>query len=285
MTKKYLYWLPDSVYLRLRYFFQMHKPLHLKDPKRFTEKLQWLKLYNRHSEYTMMVDKAAVKKYVSDLIGKEYIIPTIGVWDKWEDIDFRNIPDQFVIKTTHGGGGTGVVVVRDKSKMDLDKICRKIERSMGSDIYRSYREWPYKNVTRRIIIEKFISPEDGDEELKDYKFYCFDGKVQCMLVATDRKTSVCFDYFDKDFNHLDFEQGGPNTKKRIEKPKQFERMVEISERLSNGIPHVRVDLYDVNGHIYFGELTFFDSSGFAGFTPDEWDFRFGDYIKLPDKYV
>lgn len=281
--------IPDRQYLKWMFRLRMGYKLNLDNPQTFSEKLQWLKLYNRKPEYTKMVDKYEAKKYVASIIGEEYIIPTLGVWDKFEDIDFDALPNQFVLKTTHGGGNTGVVICKDKSSFDKAKAKQKLEKSLKSDIYRSLKEWPYKNVKKRIIAETYLSeeitPENPTGDLVDYKFYSFNGETKAIVIATERhtKTGVCFDYFDKDFNHLPFQQGGPNSKKCINKPMCYEEMWNIACKLSEGLPHIRVDLYCIKEHIYFGELTFFDASGFAKFTPEEWDYKFGEWIKLPNK--
>ena len=279
--------IPDKQYLKWRFRLEMGYKLNLDNPQTFSEKLQWLKLYNRKPEYTQMVDKFAVKEYVANIIGKEYIIPTLGVWDRFEDIDFDKLPNQFVLKTTHGGGGGGVVICKDKTTFNKESAKSKLDKSLKTCIYRSFREWPYKNVKRRIIAEtyltEYISPDNPTGDLVDYKFYCFSGETKAVVIATERhsQTGVCFDYFDKEFNHLPFEQGGPNSKNVVNKPKLYEEMWDIADRLSEGLPHVRVDLYCIKGHIYFGELTFFDASGFAEFKPSEWDYKFGEWIKLP----
>lgn len=278
---------PDKLYLKWLFRLKMGYKLNLDNPQTFNEKLQWLKLYNRKPEYTTMVDKYEAKKYVSNIIGEEYIIPTIGVWDSIDDIDWDSLPNQFVLKTTHGGGSSGVVICKDKSTFDYTSAKRRLRNSLKIDIYRLLREWPYKNVKKRIIAEvlmtedKSLNNPDGD--LIDYKFYCFNGVAMAVLIATDRhsESGVCFDYFDKDFNHYPFEQGGSNSKKYIERPKYLNEMWEVAEKLSVGLPHVRVDLYCIQDHIYFGELTFFDSSGIAAFTPQDWDCIFGDWIDLP----
>lgn len=280
--------IPDRQFLKWMFRLKMGYKLNLDNPQTFSEKLQWLKLYNRKPEYTQMVDKYEAKKYVANIIGEEYIIPTLGVWDKFDDIDFDKLPNQFVLKTTHGGGNTGVVICKDKSSFDKAKAKQKLERSLKSDIYKSLKEWPYKNVKKRIIAEEYLSeditPENPTGDIIDYKFFCFNGEAKAVLIATERHstTGVCFDYFDKDFNHYPFEQGGPNSTKEILKPKYLDEMWEIANKLSCGLPHIRVDLYCINGHIYFGELTFFDSSGFAEFKPEEWNGIFGDWIKLPE---
>ena len=280
---------PDKLYLKWRYRLEMGAKLDLNNPQAFSEKLQWLKLYNRKPEYTTMVDKYAAKKYVASIIGEEHIIPTIGVWESFDEIDFNKLPNQFVLKTTHGGGSSGVVICKDKATLDIEQAKAKLNRSLNKCIYRTFREWPYKNVKRQIIAEPFlseeVSPDNPTGDIIDYKFFCFNGEAKVILLATERhtKTGVCFDYFDKEFNHYPFEQGGPNSKRKINKPEYIDEMWQIANKLSEGIPHVRVDLYCIKGHIYFGELTFFDSSGFAKFKPQEWDYIFGSWIELPRK--
>jgi hypothetical protein len=283
--------IPDKLYLKWLFRLKMGYKLNLDNPKTFNEKLQWLKLYNRKPEYTQMVDKFAVKEYVAKIIGEEYIIPTIGVWDKFEDIDFEALPNQFVLKTTHGGGGGGVVICKDKSKFDIQAAKIKLNKSLKQCIYKSLKEWPYKDVPRRIIAERYmvdkVSENNPYGNLVDYKFYCFDGCVKVCMIATERysETGVCFDYFDSEFNHYPFEQGGPNSKKNIKKPELLDDMITLATKLSAGMPHVRVDLYCVDKQIYFGELTLFDSSGFAEFNPIEWDYTFGNWIELPKQYI
>ena len=260
----------------------MHKKLNLNNPKTFNEKLQWLKLYNRKPEYTTMVDKYAVKEYVASKIGESYIIPTLGVWDKPEDIDWDSMPNQFVLKTTHGGGNLGVVVVKDKLSIDKEVIIQNLKKSMKLDLYKRNREWPYKNVPKRILAEAFLE-DKTTQELRDYKFFCFDGKVKALFIATDRQTreEPYFNFFDGDFNSLDFKQGHPRNVVLPEKPSTFEKMKEVAATLSKGIPHVRVDLYEVNGRVYFGEMTFFHFGGIVPFEPEVWDYKFGEMIKIP----
>ena len=202
----------------------------------------------------------------------------MGVWDKFDDIDFAQLPNQFVLKTTHDSGG--IVIVKDKNKMDMQKARKKLEKSLQRKYFLMSREYPYKDVKPRIIAEKFMVDESGTE-LKDYKFFCFNGEVKFLFVATDRPFDTRFDFFDADFNHLPFKQGHPWAKKEIKKPANFEEMKRAAAALSKGMPHVRVDLYNINGEIYFGELTFFHFSGVVPFEPAEWDEKIGDYLKLP----
>lgn len=282
VLEKYFTWLPDKMYLRLMFRFKMGYKLDLKHPKTYSEKLMWLKLNDHKPEYTTLVDKYAVKKHVAEIIGEQYVIPTLGVWDKPEDIEWDSLPEQFVLKTTHGGGNTGVVICKDKATFDKEKAVAKLRESLKQDIYRTLREWPYKNVPRRILAEKFIEAENND--LPDYKFFCFDGEVKALFIGTERGTgNVKFDYFDADFNHLDLVQTHPMSGKQIEKPACFEEMKEVASNLSKGIPHVRIDLYEVKGKVYFGEYTFYHHGGCVPFHPQKWDDIFGSWIQLPEK--
>lgn len=279
-------WIPDDIYLKKEFKVRMGKELNLNNPQTFNEKIQWLKLYDRHPEYTMMVDKYAAKQYVASKIGDEYIIPTLGVWTKFDDIDFDKLPKKFVLKCTHDSGG--LVICKDKSTLDIAAAKRKIEHCLKRKYYYIHREWPYKNVPPRIIAEKYMTDNvntSTNETLKDYKFYCFDGKVRFLMINSDRnfKTSTKADYFDRDFNWLDFTWGYEHANVRPVKPDCFDEMIAISEKLSKGLPHVRVDLYECNGQIYFGELTFYDGSGFDKIEPIEWDYKIGKMLKLPSK--
>lgn len=276
--------LPDKLCLKWRFRLQMGYKLDLKNPQTFSEKLQWLKLYNRKPEYTQMVDKFAVKEYVAKIIGEEYIIPTLGVWDKFDDIDFDKLPDQFVLKTTHGGGNTGVVICKDKSTLDKDAAKRKLNRSLKSDIYRTLKEWPYKDVKKRIIAEKFIDSE-GHQDLPDYKFYCFNGDPTYCQVIRDRNSKETIDFYDMEWNHMPFVGLNPVAKNGlipVTKPEHLANMVNMCRQLAAGIPFSRIDWYVVNGKVHFGEITFFPASGLGEFTPKEWNYTIGSLIKLPN---
>ena len=259
----------------------MNKKLNLKNPKTFNEKLQWLKLYDRKPEYTKMVDKYEAKKYVAEKIGEEYIIPTLGVWDNFDDIDFDSLPNQFVLKCTHDSGT--IVICTDKSNFDIESAKQKIDSRMTFNYYYMWREWPYKDVKPRIIAEKYMV-DSTTEELRDYKFFCFNGEVKALFVATDRQKSgeeVKFDFFDANYNHLPIRQGHPNALIPPKKPECFEEMKKLAQKLSENIPQVRVDFYEVDGKIYFGELTFSHYGGIVPFEPEKWDYKFGDWITLP----
>lgn len=274
----------DELYLRIYYWLSLRKKLNLNPPVLYNEKLQWLKLYNRRPEYVTMVDKYQVKDYVAKIIGEQYIIPTIRVWDNPDQIEWDKLPRQFVLKTNHDGGGNGIVVCKDKATLNKKKALRELWHSFNRNTYMIGREWPYKMVKRRVFAEQYMEDEFG--ELRDYKFFCFDGEVRALYVATERgtKTGVCFDFFDADFNHLDIQQGHPLAKNLIVKPKSYEQMKQLAEKLSKGIPHVRIDFYEVNGQPYFGEFTFFHLGGTGNFKPDGWNKTFGDWITLPKPY-
>jgi hypothetical protein len=282
IVQNFFRWLPDKPYLQLLYRFKMGHRLDLKNPKTFTEKLQWLKLYNRRPEYTNMVDKYAVKKYVADIIGEEYIIPTLGVWDKPENINWDSLPNQFVLKTTHGGGGGGVVICKDKQTFNRTDAIAKLNQSMRSDIYSGLREWPYKNVPHRIIAEKFIAPEKGQQDLIDYKIYCFNGEPKLIMTADGRFSGdKRFGYYDINWKAVDITWGAPRPDKELPRPAQLQQMLKVAAQLSKGIPHVRIDLYNVAGDVMFGEITMFDSSGLEAITPDDMDSYLGSLIRLP----
>lgn len=269
--------LPDKPYLKLRYKMAMGKELDLKNPRTFNEKLQWLKLYDRKPEYTRMVDKYEAKKYVAQRIGEEYIIPTLGVWDRFDDIDFESLPDQFVLKCTHDSGG--LVIVRDKSALDKAAARKKIENCLKKNYYLSRREWPYKNVKPRIIAEQFMG-----EELLDYKLFCFHGEARITLVCSERysESGLCEDFFDSDWNHLElYRPGHGQAKEKIPKPVLFEEMKKLSTVLAGNIPFIRVDFYEIDGKLYFGEATFFPASGMKPFAPEVWDTTIGQWLNLP----
>lgn len=279
---RYFLWLPDALYLKIRFWLEMGFTLNLDNPKTFQEKIQWLKLYNRKPFYTKMVDKNAAKDYVASIIGQKYIIPTIGIWESPQDIDFKTLPTKFVLKTTHGGGGGDVIICRDKDQFNKEQAIEKLKRCMKGDIYRTYREWPYKNVPRRIIAEKYIETTNG-EDLSDYKFFCFNGIPKFLKVDTDRYSSHHANYYDLDWNLLPFdEMPYPHTDKQIVPPQNLDEMIAIASQLSKGIPFLRVDLYNISGQILFGELTFYPASGMGSFSPKEWNITIGGMLQIAD---
>lgn len=272
-------WLPDKPYLKLRFRASMGKKLNLKNPQTFNEKLQWLKLNDRKPEYTMMVDKYESKKYVANIIGEEYIIPTLGVWDKFDDIDFDKLPDKFVLKCTHDSGG--LVICKDKSNFDKHAAKLKIEKSLKHDYFKWGREWPYKNVKPRIIAEQYME-DSALHELRDYKFFCFGGHVKCLKIDFGRFIEHHANYYDARGKLFEFGEVvcPPIYSKNIELPESLPQMIEFAEKLSEGRCFLRVDFYSVNSRIYFGELTLFPATGMGKFVPDKWDKTLGDWIDL-----
>lgn len=271
---------PDELYLKILYWCIFKTKLNLKEPKTFNEKLQWLKLHDRNINYCTLVDKFLVKEYVSNVLGNKYVIPTLAVYDSVKDIKLDELPEKFVLKTTHSGGNTGVVICTDKSTFDLKKAQIKLDKSLKKNSFYKSREWPYKKLKPKIICEKYIAANEGND-LFDYKFFCFDGEVKALFVATERSTgNVKFDFFDSDFNHLNIVQIHPMSNRALIKPNNFEEMKTIASKLSKGIPHVRVDLYNIDGQIYFGEMTFYHHGGFVAFHPEKWNHIFGSWLKL-----
>ena len=272
-------YLNDEEYLKRRYKACIGKDLDIDNPCSFNEKMQWIKLYDRNPLYTKLVDKYEAKKIVSEMIGDEYIIPNLGVWDNVLDIDWEALPKQFVIKATHDSGG--VVICKDKNTFDIKAAIKKLNKSLKHDYYLENREWPYKNVKRRIIAEKYMQ-DDNNDVLIDYKLMCFSGKVKCTFVCTDRfsKEGLKVTFFDNNWERLPFERHYPSSKALIPQPKHLSKMIELAEVLSKDIPFVRVDFYEINGNIYFGEMTFFPGSGFEEFTPIEWDYTLGSWINI-----
>lgn len=273
--------LSDENYLKVLFYHRLGYKLNLNNPKTFNEKLQWLKLNDQHEEYSKMVDKIEAKKYVASIIGEKYIIPTLGIWNNVDEIEWNLLPNQFVIKSSDDSGG--VIVCKDKTTLDVDKARKKLQRK--NNYYKYNKEYPYRNLKHRIIAEKYLEDE-SKYELKDYKIFCFNGEPRLLFVATDRLKKgeeTKFDFYDTDWNHLPFTNGHPNNPNPIEKPRNFNEMLDIARKLSVGIPQVRIDLYNCNGNIYFGEITFFHWSGTMAFEPMEWDYKLGEMIHLPNQ--
>lgn len=280
LRKTARFW-PDKLFLQFKFRLLMGKKLNLKAPKTFNEKLQWLKLYNRRPEYTMMVDKYAVKQYIANKIGDQYVIPTLGLWSKVEDIDWDSLPNQFVLKTTHGGGSCGVVICKDKSTFDKEAARLKLQESLDSDIYINYREWPYKDVPKRIIAEQYLT--NNGHELEDYKIHNFNGVPKLILVCKNRfeESPMIDDFYSIDWQLLDIRRPGhPNSSSPQETPEKLEEMLLLAEQLSKNIPFLRTDFYMIQGKVYFGELTFFPAAGMSKFEPEEWDEVLGNWLSL-----
>lgn len=279
--------LPDKLYLKCLFRLIMGYKLDLKSPKTFAEKCQWLKLYDRKPIYHQMVDKYEAKKLVAGLIGDEYVIPTYGIWNNIEDIDWDSLPDKFVIKPTHGGGSQGIVVCKDKSNFDKNEAKKKLSEAMGfTKIYKRLREWTFKGIKPRIIAEQLL--DDGIHPYPiDYKIMCFNGVPKCFYVNAGRGGDKIRDtFFDTEGNLISdlYLKGYEWDENNIpELPNTYKKMLEIAGLLSQNVPHMRVDLYDIDGKIYFGEFTFAEESGFAIFNQDYWNKKLGDWIQLPSK--
>ena len=272
---------PDKLFLKLKFRLMMGEKLDLNNPKTFNQKLQWLKLYNRKPEYTTMVDKYAVKEYVANIIGEEHIIPTLGVWNSTDEIDWDALPNQFVLKTTHGGGGCDVIICKDKATFDKDAAKEKLNKSLKSDIYYNFREWPYKNVPKRIIAEKFMT--NNGKDLEDYKIHCFNGEPKFILVCSNRYGggAMIDDFYTPEWELMDVRRPGhPKSEKASKAPEHLKQMLELSRILTKEIPFLRTDFYIIDNKIYFGELTFFPASGMSKYQPEEWDLHFGEMLKL-----
>ena len=268
----------DKEYLKLMSKTLLHKELNLDNPQTYSDKMQWLKLHDRRPEYTTMVDKYAVKEYVAKLIGKDHIIPTLGVWEHFDDIDFDKLPNQFVLKCTHDSGS--LIICKDKNKFNKTAARKQIEGCLKHNYFYYYREWPYKNVKPRIIAEKYMTPK-GSDALIDYKFFCFNGIPKIMYYSKDKANDPRTDFFDMEYNHLPIRMRDQNSDTIPPKPLTFETMKTLASQLSAGFPHVRIDFYEIEGKIYFGEFTFYHCSGFTDVKPKEWDYKLGSWIELP----
>ncbi len=278
ILKRIQFLFPDKLYLEICYYLKMGRKLDLDNPQTMNEKLQWLKLYNRKPEFTSMVDKILVKDYIAEKIGSEYVVPLLGVWDSVDEIDFDSLPERFVLKANYSGDNKGVVICDEKSLLDIRDARRRLKKSLKLDIYKVYREWPYKNVKKRFFAEEYLG-----KDLADYKFYCFDGYADSVLVCVDRQIgSPKFYFFDKDWNLKRYNKRGKEAPAdfTLPKPEGLDKMFELASKLSEGLPFARVDFYNVNGRIYFGEITFFPASGFDSNRLPESDLLFGSMIDL-----
>ncbi len=274
-----LKFLTDEQCIKMLFNVRLDQKPNLENPKTFNEKLNWLKLHNRNPEYSIMVDKYKSKEYITEKIGEGHVVPLLGVWDRPEDVNFDALPDKFVIKCNHNSG-TGMYICDDKSKLNVKKVRKNLKKGLKSNYYYFSREWPYKNVERKIIAEQFLIDDENDA-LTDYKFLCFNGEPKICYIGKDNSNKPTSDFFDIDFNKLDIRMKDPNSEIPPEKPECFEEMVKYATILSKDIPFVRVDFYYVNKVVYVGELTFFHNGGFTKMTPPEWDEKLGKLIKLP----
>lgn len=272
-----LSFVPDELYLKLVFKIKTGKNLDLKTPETFNEKLNWLKLHEKREEYTDLVDKLKVRKYIAEKLSEDYLFPLLGEWDSFDEIDFETLPEKFVLKCNHDSGS--VKIITDKAAADKKALSKFFRGRLELNPFCLGREYPYKNVKPKIIAEKYMESEDG-KGIRDYKFFCFDGEPKLMFVASDRETDVRFDFFDADFNRLEIYNIHPNAETVPEKPKNFEKMKELCRVLTKGMKFVRLDLYEIDGKVYFGEFTFFHGGGFYEFSPDEWNKKLGDLIDI-----
>ena len=283
-SKGYLNWVPDSIYLRILYKALIHKKCNLKHPVTYNEKLQWLKLHDRKPQYARMVDKYEVRSFIAETLGDQYLIPCYGVFDSVEEINFESLPDQFVLKCTHDSGS--VEICKNKNHFQKKEAMERLKKAMKKNYYNTYREWPYKNVKPRIIAEKYMVDESGDD-LKDYKIMCFNGKVKIIETHENRFTkgkTHTQTFYDRDWNKLDIMQEGLlPVKEEREKPALMDNMIELSERIAKDMLHARIDWYLIQGKIYFGEITFYDGSGFEPFPNQKDDLFLGSLLQLSDK--
>lgn len=281
-AKKILFFLPDKAYVRLYYEIHLKRKLNLEHPRSLNEKLQWMKFNCRNPLQTIVSDKYTVRNYVQDRIGVEYLIPLLGVWNKFEDINFSLLPERFVLKCNHDSGG--LIIVKNKRDLDIEAAQKKINKSLSTNFYKIGREWQYRNIIPRIICEQFIS-ENGAVP-KDYKIYCFNGKPDCILVCTDRFAEnshrAKYYFYDKEWNFLRYNKGDENINApQIEKPKNLDLMLGIAEKLSKDFAFARIDLYNVRGKVYFGEITLSPNSGFDNDITEETDMMFGKKLIIP----
>lgn len=271
----------DQAHIKKQYYVRTGNKLNLDEPVLFNEKMQWLKLYDRNERYTLMADKFAAKKYVSDKIGDKYVIPILGVWDKVEDINICTLPKQFVLKTTHGSGN--VFICKDKDIFDFGSAFQGISDSLKENYFYHAREWPYKNIRPRIIAEEYMK-NGSDDVLNVYKVFNFNGKPNLIqVIKNDKTANETVDYYDTEWNRLDIHQNFPNSKEGIEKPVSLDEMLKLSALCSEGIPFLRTDWYEIDEHLYFSEFTFFSDAGFEPFYPCEWDRILGEMLVLPVK--
>ena len=274
---------PDKAFQKWDYKIHTGRRLHLRHPVTYQDKLQWLKYYYRNPAYPQLVDKYAVRSWVTDKIGEEYLCPIYGVFDKWDDIDFTKLPDQFVLKCTHDSGS--VVICKNKEQFDFVQAREKIETGLTRKQFYLSREWPYKNLKPRIICEKYLVDDRGTDS-PDYKLFCFDGEVKMIQINSERSsaTGVKSNFFSIEKKPVAIKEKGYDNNPGITSlPAISDEMVVLAQVLSKNMPHVRVDFNCVNNHIYFGEMTFFQGGGRLLFEPDEWNYKFGEWITLPQK--
>ena len=286
IAEKFRFLFSNDTFIKLRFRIMMGYRLNVNNPKTFCEKIQWLKLFNHHDLYHMMVDKLEVKDYVSKLIGSQYVVPTYAQYESFEQFNIDELPERFIIKSSNGGGG-GVLPCLDKKTLNLNAVKDIFDHMYNVDIYRLYGEWAYKDANPKVIVEELLVENNNPgKPLTDYKFFCFNGEPTFCQVIKGRDSLETIDFFDQDWNHLSFiglNEKAIHSKTPIEKPARLNEMISIARKLSHDIPFVRIDLYEVNERVYFGEITFYPASGIGRFSPAEYDMILGDKILLPNK--
>lgn len=281
---RFLKFIPDEPMIRFQYWMKHHRFLNLNDPQRYTEKLQWYKLYYRNELMPICVDKYQVRKYIESKGLSDILVKLYGVYDKAEDIPFDNLPEKFVLKTSNGSSTN--IICKNKSKLSRNEVIEKVNRFLKQSSASAGREWAYAQGTPKIIIEELLEDStNSDSSISDYKHLCFNGKPEYIVLDVDRFTKHKRNIYDTNWNDLHVASDCPCIEegRTIEKPSNYERMIEIAKILSEDFPAVRVDLYNINGRIYFGELTFFPWSGYVQFTPDSFDFDMGKKFLLPKR--
>lgn len=270
---------PDKLYLKIMYKLKTGHKLNLKEPKRYTEKIQWLKLYGKKPEYTNYADKIKVREIVKNKCGNKYLIPLLGVYNSFEDIDFDKLPEQFVLKCNHDSGS--VVICTDKNNFNFEYAKKKLNKALKTDYAVIGREYIYKDIDRKIMAEEYLSDLSGDSA-NDYKIFIMNGELSHIEICSDRFTDFKVTYFDKYKNKLNISEMGEKVDKSISLPTEIDEMIRIAKEIAKGIPLLRVDFYDVNGKIYFGEVAFFDCSGYATYSDDSFDYKLGENLILPE---
>lgn len=271
--------LPDKMYIKKIYKSKTGKKLDLKTPKTFNEKCNWLKLYDRKPIYTVMADKYKARDYIAEKMGTNHLIPLLGVWDSPEEIDFDSLPDEFVLKCNHDNG---VIICKDKKSLDIENVKKELTEHLKRNYYKKHREWPYKNIPRKIVCEKLLKNSDG-KQLLEYNVFCFNGVPKFFKVGSVLPDGTpAKDFYDINWNHLEMRTGA-SAGDIFPKPVFYNELLEYAEKLSENTTHVRVDFYDCNNKLYNGEMTFFSNGGHMKFTPDEWNTIWGDYLTLSKK--
>lgn len=271
------HFLSDKLYAKVRYQLEMDRPLNLANPERFTEKIQYIKLYERTNLRQQVADRTQVREYVARKAGEEYLIPLLGVFDELTPENWENLPSQFVLKANHGCGM--LEIVKDKDRADYQTVRKKSERWKSTNYYRIGREWVYKDIPRTIVAEKLILDSSGSIP-SDYKFFCFDGQVEVIQVDIGRFNDQKRNLYDRNFNRLQAKLLYPNFEGSPDKPARLDEAIDVAEKLSAGFNFIRVDLYVLENHVYFGELTNYPGNGFIPFEPDEMEYKMGSLLKL-----